>query len=100
MKLQTARQAKNEDPLQFVDRCRGLAQKTLRKVDDPVVQRVRNKNAERMLLSSYISGLTGAAGRQVRYSNPGTLEQALYRRQNGKKNLVRVFMQILIGRLD
>ena len=77
MKLQTARQAKNEDPLQFADRCRGLAQKIIRKVDDPVVQRVHNENAERMLLSSYVSGLTGAAGRQVRYSNPGTLEQAL-----------------------
>ena len=63
MKLQTARQEKNEDPLQFPDRCRGLAQKNIRKVDDPVVQSVHNENAKRMLLSSYISGLTGAAGR-------------------------------------
>jgi hypothetical protein len=36
MKLQTARQAKNEDPLQFADRCRRLAQKSIRKVHDPV----------------------------------------------------------------
>jgi hypothetical protein len=76
MKLQTARQAKNEDPLQFADRC-GLAQKVIRKVDDPVEQRVHNETAERMLLSDFITGLTGAAGRQVRYSNPGTLEQPL-----------------------
>ena len=69
------------------------------------MQRVHNENAERMLLSSYVSGLTGGAGRQVRYSNPGTLEQALQialsvQEVFGRKNLVRVFMQILIDRLD
>jgi len=77
MKLQTARQAKNEDPLQFADRCRGLARKIIRKVDDPVEQRIHNEHAERMLLSAFTNGLIDAAGRQVRYSNPGTLEQAL-----------------------
>jgi Tfp pilus assembly ATPase PilU len=51
--------------------------KNIRKVDDPVAQRVHNENVEHMLLSAFITGLTGAAGRQVRYSNPGTLEQAL-----------------------
>ena len=48
MKLQTARQAKNEDPVQLTDRCRGLAQNIIRKVDDPVMQRVHNENAERI----------------------------------------------------
>ena len=47
MKLQTSRQAKNEDPLQFAERCGGLAQ-NIRKVDDPVAQRVHNENVERM----------------------------------------------------
>src|SRR5215469_4346225 len=77
MRLQTARQAKNEDPLQFADRCRGLAQKITCKAEDPVAQRVHNENAERMLLASFESGLTGVPGRQVRYANPRTLEQAL-----------------------
>ena len=77
MKLQTARQAKNVDHLQFADRCGGLAQKIIRKLDDPVAQSVDNVNADLMLLSSFITGFIGAAGRQVRYSNPGTLQQAL-----------------------
>jgi hypothetical protein len=77
MKLQTARQAKNEDPLQFADRCCGLSHKIIRKTDNPVEQRAHNETAERMLLSAFTTGLIGAAGRQVRISNPGTLEQAL-----------------------
>jgi hypothetical protein len=77
MKLQTARQAKNEDPLQFADRCKNLAKKVVCKVDDPVAQRVHNENAERLTLASFVTGLTGIPGRQVRYANPQTLEQAL-----------------------
>jgi hypothetical protein len=77
MKLQTARQGKNENPQAFRDRCRALSQKIIRKVEDPLVQRIHNKNAERMLLASFVAGLTGVPGRQVRYSNPETLEHAL-----------------------
>jgi hypothetical protein len=77
MRLQTARQAKNEDPLQFADRCRGLAQKIVCKVGDPQAQRIHQEHADRMLLASFVAGLAGPAGRQVRYSNPRTLEQAL-----------------------
>jgi hypothetical protein len=36
MKLQTSRQAKNEDPLQFANRCRGLAHKIIPKTDNPI----------------------------------------------------------------
>ena len=36
MKLQTARQGKNEDPQQFADRCRALSQKILCRVNDPL----------------------------------------------------------------
>jgi hypothetical protein len=50
MKFQTARQAKNEDPLNFADRCGGLAHKIIRKTDNPVEQHGHNENAERMLL--------------------------------------------------
>jgi hypothetical protein len=65
MRLQTARQAKNEDPLQFADRCRGLAQKIVCKVGDPQAQRIHQEHADRMLLASFVAGLAGVAGRSV-----------------------------------
>jgi hypothetical protein len=69
-KLQTARQAKNEGPQEFEDRCRGLAQKVMCKVNDPVAQRIHRENAERMCLASFVASLTGVPGRQVRFANP------------------------------
>ena len=48
-KLQTARQARNESPQEFADRCRSLAQKVMGKSDYPQIQRVHRENAERML---------------------------------------------------
>jgi hypothetical protein len=63
--------------LQFADRCKNLVKKVVCKVDDPVAQRVHNENAERLTLASFVTGLTGIPGRQVRYGNPQTLEQAL-----------------------
>ena len=64
MRLQTARQARNESPQEFADRCRTLSQKIVWKVDDPVVQRIHNENADRMLLASFVAGLTGVPGTQ------------------------------------
>jgi len=52
MKLHTARQVRNETHQEFADRCRALAQKTVCKVHDHVVQRIHNENADRMLLAS------------------------------------------------
>jgi len=75
--LQNARQRKNESPQQFADRCKALAQKIIPKVDDPVAQRIHRETAERMLLASFCSGLTGNSGTYTRYSNPQTIEQAL-----------------------
>ena len=77
MRLQTARQGRNESPQQFADRCRALSQKVVCKVDDPAVQKAHNENADRMLLASFVAGLTGVPGRQVRFASPQTLEQAL-----------------------
>jgi len=57
MRLQTARKSKNEGPQEFADRCRALAQK---------VMRIHQENAERMLLASFVAGLSGVAGHQVR----------------------------------
>ena len=76
-RLQTARQAKGESPQEFADRCRQLAQKVMSKTNDPIAQRIHRENAERMLLTGFISGLSGTPGRQVRYSNPQSLGEAL-----------------------
>jgi len=64
MRLETARQAKNEGPQEFADRCRALAQKVMCKESDPVAQRIHRENAERMILASFVAGLSGVAGRQ------------------------------------
>jgi len=77
MKLQTARQAKGEDPQAFADRCKELAGKIICKVEDPVAQRIHNENSERMLLASFVTGLVGNPGTQCRYANPHSMDQAL-----------------------
>jgi len=64
-------------PHEFADRCRELAQKITRKVDDPVSQRVHCDNAERMLLASFVSGLNGPVGKHTRYAFPSSMHQAL-----------------------
>jgi hypothetical protein len=75
--LQSTRQRRNESPQEFADRCRALAQRIVCKIDDPLAQKIHQENADRMLLSSVVSGLSGIRGRQVRYANPQTMEQAL-----------------------
>jgi hypothetical protein len=77
MNLQTARQGRNETPQEFADRCRALSQKIVCKVDDPLAQAIHYHNAKRMLLASFTSDLVGEPGRQVKYANPSTMEQAL-----------------------
>jgi hypothetical protein len=77
MNLQTARQGRNETLQEFADRCRALSQKIVCKVEDPLAQAIHYQNAERMLLANFISGLAGEPGRQVKYANPSTMEQAL-----------------------
>ena len=51
--------------------------KLVSKTNDPIVQRVRYENEERMLLASFVTGLIGTPGRQVRYASPLNLDQAL-----------------------
>ena len=77
IKLQTARQRADETPQEFADRCRSLALKTVPKVDNPELQKFHFQQAERMLLSTFIAGLIGNAGQQVRFKLPQTLEEAL-----------------------
>jgi hypothetical protein len=105
MKLQTARQAKTEDPQQSADRCRALAQKIVCKVDDPVSQRIHHENAERMLLAAFVNGLSGTPGRQVPYANPQTVDQALkialsVQEAERHERFSERFIQISISQLD
>ena len=76
-KLQTARKGRNRSHQKFADRCRALAQKIMVMADDPVAQRIRRENAERMLLANFVAGITGVVGRQVLNSSPQGMEQAL-----------------------
>jgi hypothetical protein len=76
-KLQTAKQGKKETPQEFADRCRGLAKNIACKTHEPQAQRVHQELIDRMLLASFVSGLDGVPGRQVRYANPQTLSEAL-----------------------
>ena len=67
MQLQTARQKKNESPQQFA----------MCKTSDPVAQNIHRENAERMLLASFVVGLTFTPGKQVRYASPRDIGPAL-----------------------
>ena len=77
MRLQTAKHSRYESIQESADRCRALAQKIVCKVDDAVVQRIHYEKADRLLLASFVGGLTGIPGMQVRFSNPQSLDQAL-----------------------
>ena len=44
---------------------------------DPLLQRAYNAQAERMLLSAFIAGLSGNPGRIVRFAVPSSAEEAL-----------------------
>jgi len=76
-KLQRARQLKDETPQIFLDRCRSLAMKTAPKVEDAQLQKFHSNQAQRMLLSTFIAGLSGNPGQSVRFQRPQTFEPAL-----------------------
>jgi len=66
----TNRQAEENESQQFADRCRALSQKVVCKISDPVAQRIHRENAKRMHLASFVAGLTGTPGKQIRYASP------------------------------
>jgi hypothetical protein len=78
-RLQTAKQLRHADTstLQFADRCRNLAEKIIRKSDNPDEQRAHQENADRIMLAAFVAGLAGETGKQVRICNPRTLDDAL-----------------------
>jgi hypothetical protein len=75
--LHEATQRKEESPIQFLDRCRALSLKTVRKSADPTEQRILKEEADFRLLTSFMYGMRGEAGRELRIRNPETLDQAL-----------------------
>jgi hypothetical protein len=77
MQLQTAKQKKGENPLEFLDRCRSLAMRTVPKVEDPALQKFHYDQAERMLVSTFIAGLSENPQQQVRFQMPATVDPAL-----------------------
>jgi len=97
MRLQTARQKKNESPQQFADRCRALSQKIMCKTSDPVAQSIHRENAELMLLASFVSGLVC---RTARYWTGPIYRSSGSRKPKNKFGLMKVFMRNLIIRLD
>jgi len=50
---------------------------TVPKVEDPLLQKFHYDQAQRMLLSTFIAGLSGNLGRQVRFQMPSTVDLAL-----------------------
>jgi hypothetical protein len=56
--------------------CRSLAIKTVPKVEDPSPQKFHYDQAQRMLLSTFIAGLSGNPG-HVRFQMPAPVGQAL-----------------------
>lgn len=74
-KLQTARQAKNEGPMEFADRCKGLVQRVMSKANDPVAKRIHRENTDRMCLANSVAGLCGFVRRQVPYAHPRSLQE-------------------------
>ena len=105
MQLQTARQKKNESPQQFADRYRALSQKIMCKTSDPVAQRIHRENAERMILASFVAGLMGPPGKQVRYASRETSDRPYqmhlrFRKPKNKSELMKVFMRNSIIQLD
>ena len=47
------------------------------KVDDPVAHGIHGENADRMMLASFVGGLTGVVGTQVSYAAPRDIRQAI-----------------------
>jgi len=85
MQLQTAKQQKDETPREFLDLCHSLAMKTVPTGEDPLFQKFHYDQAQRMLLSTFIAGLSGNPGRQARFQMPSTAINGVCGRSTGEK---------------
>jgi hypothetical protein len=72
--LHEVTQGKDESPIQFLDRCRAISTKTARKSVNPTEQRILREEAECRLLTSFVYGMKGEAGHELRICNPEMIE--------------------------
>jgi len=63
--------------MEFADYCKELAQRVMRKVNDPIAHQIHRENADRMCLASFVGGLSGVVGRKVRNDHPKKLRGAV-----------------------
>jgi len=77
MKLQTARQGRNEGPMEFAGRCKELAQRVMSKVNNPIAKLIIRENAARMCVARFVTSLSWVVGCQVRYAHPKSLREAV-----------------------
>jgi hypothetical protein len=75
--LHEIRQGRNESTSQFLDRCRAINVKTIRRSQDPIKHRILKEEANSRLLTSFIHGLRGHAGRELKFRTPNTVDEAL-----------------------
>jgi hypothetical protein len=62
--------ATHEGPQAFADCYRALAQKVMCKDSNPVAQTIHRENADRMLLATFVAGLSGEVRKHVKFQNP------------------------------
>jgi len=75
--VKNASQEKSESSEVFLDRLRKMCQRTIRSSSNPTGQAIINQEAERRLIASFINGLIGGPGRQVRSQKPDHIDKAL-----------------------
>ena len=63
--------------MEFADHCKELAQRVMSKVNNTIAQQIHWENAERMCLASFVGGLAGIVGRDVRYAHTKNLREAV-----------------------
>jgi hypothetical protein len=75
--LMKKKKRKDESPQEFAERCRNSAYKSVPKVEDPVQQKWHYEQAERILLASFTSGLSGEVGKFTRFNLPANMSEVL-----------------------
>ena len=78
MQLQTARQKRDETPQEFLDRCSSLTMKTVPKIEDTLLKKFHYDQARRMLLSTFIAGVSENPGQMLRFQMPARVDEALH----------------------
>jgi hypothetical protein len=76
-RLQDATQDRGEITEMFADRCRKLCQETVKRVHNAATRTVLNEDAKRRLVATYINGLRGVVGQQIKIRVPSNMDEAV-----------------------